>query len=46
MAIVPALDPVAIRSDFAIFEREFRGRGWRISIVPRPRSSRASSPTP
>ncbi len=26
MAIVPALDPVAIRSDFAIFEREFRGR--------------------
>jgi cysteine desulfurase / selenocysteine lyase len=26
MAIVPALDPVAIRADFAIFDREFRGR--------------------
>ncbi len=26
MAIVQALDPVAIRADFAIFEREFRGR--------------------
>ncbi|HUS22986.1 MAG TPA: SufS family cysteine desulfurase [Aeromicrobium sp.] len=26
MAIVQALDPVAIRADFPIFEREFRGR--------------------
>jgi hypothetical protein len=26
VAIVPALDPVAIRADFAIFDREFRGR--------------------
>src|SRR5918993_5224788 len=26
MAIVPALDPVAVRADFDIFDREFRGR--------------------
>src|SRR3954468_17515496 len=26
MAIVPALDPIALRADFAIFERDFRGR--------------------
>jgi cysteine desulfurase/selenocysteine lyase len=26
MAIVPALDPIAIRSDFEIYERDFRGR--------------------
>jgi cysteine desulfurase/selenocysteine lyase len=26
MAIVHALDPVAVRADFAIFDREFRGR--------------------
>ncbi|MEA2677213.1 MAG: cysteine desulfurase / selenocysteine lyase [Chloroflexota bacterium] len=26
MAIVPALDPVAIQADFEIFKREFRGR--------------------
>src|SRR3954468_15389420 len=26
MAIVPALDPIALRADFAIYEREFRGR--------------------
>src|SRR3954465_3578767 len=26
MAIVPALDPIALRADFAIFERDFRGK--------------------
>src|SRR4051812_42529310 len=26
MAIVQALDPIALRADFAIYEREFRGR--------------------
>src|SRR3954454_371878 len=26
MAIVPALDPIALRADFAIYERDFRGR--------------------
>jgi cysteine desulfurase/selenocysteine lyase len=26
MAIVPALDPIALRKDFDIFERDFRGR--------------------
>src|SRR3954462_6985859 len=26
MAIVPALDPIALRADFDIFERDFRGR--------------------